>query len=389
MTVVVVNFGSAASPSTVLTIPTVAGFSYETVTCKADAGASCPAGMTVQALAAGLALPAIPNGGGRLSFALGGVTTGGAGTQVQFSANATAPGDYNPSNNAIQTVVPIAAPAASTLVTSVPATTYPEESVEKEAFDWINGERARCGMGLLRQDVRLDLAAQDHTNYLRVNFRNGNLTEATHEQNPAWPAFTGIDGSARALARGYPGWASDLIGGGAIQGFQTLFGYATYHSLEAQGPLPDVGMNNNEGLVVLNMGLPTRDLNARAGQYPAGDAVVTYPCDGVKLKYRFHWAERPSPLPNEDLGKRGPPLTVFVRGPQELQVREFTVTTASGMTVPGTLLTIAEQPNMLSKSEGVFIPLQVLPANATFNVVIKGTNDGQRFEKRYSFSTGD
>jgi hypothetical protein len=52
------------------------------------------------------------------------------------------------------------------------------------------------------------------------------------------------------------------------------------------------------------------------------------------------------------------------------------------------VLSNANRPNDLPLDQAAFIPDAVLAPNTTFNVYIRGTNDGQRFEKRFSFSTG-
>jgi hypothetical protein len=331
------------------------------------------------------------------------VTSGSAGLQVTFSAAATVAGDLAPSNSSAQRAIVLTAPAVATLVTNVPPATYPVASAEYQAFQWINAERARCGMGLLAQNPGLDLASADHASYLSKNLDNGNLTSGlTHEQNPAWPGFTGRDGSARAQFRGYPGYASDLISGvgagNALLGYQVLFGYATFHSLSAQGPAKHVGLGEgrsnkfNADLTVINVGnqgFPTTPSEVVAGsQVVAGDAVVTYPCGGEILLFRSHVPEEPSPLPNVDLTQRGPPITVSVRSLQELKIKEFSLTASGGVSLTGTLLTSTNRQN-LPISQAAFIPDAPLPANTNFNVLIRGTNDGQRFEKRFSFTTGN
>ncbi|WP_407830463.1 spore germination YkwD domain-containing protein [Verminephrobacter aporrectodeae] len=61
------------------------------------------------------------------------------------------------------------APAASAIVTSVPAATYAASSSEALAYETLNAERSRCGFGLLAQNARLDQAATAHLNYSAQN----------------------------------------------------------------------------------------------------------------------------------------------------------------------------------------------------------------------------
>lgn len=398
-TVTVRNVGAAAMGGATLTVPAVSGFTYESATCSATAGATCPAGTSVQALGAGIALPSMPVGGA-LGFRLDGVTTGAVGAVVNLSATIALSSDSVPGNNVAQRPMTILAPAAATLVDSVPPPTYADGSPEHASFSWINAERKRCGMGLLRQDARLDAASADHARYLAMHIDNGNLNGLTHAQDPALPGYTGGDGTARARYRGYPGGASDLLGGAltALHSNQTLFGYATYHSLAAQGGARDVGLASamsvawGQTITVFNVGVPILATDVAqaldAAQLLAGDAVATYPCGGETLLSRSHMPESPSPFPNADLTTKGPPITIFVREAQQLLISNFALSTSTGAAVPATLLTSAER-EILPKSRAVIIPDTRLPANTTFNIVIKGTNEGQRFEKRFAFSTSD
>jgi len=400
VTITLRSVGSVAASEATLTVPSVAGFTYEAARCNANGGAVCPT-TTVQALAGGVALPAVPVGA-ILTFQLDGVTASAVGSAIPFAAIVALSGDLTPGNNAVQRTMVVEAPPASTLVTSVSAPTYPEGGESEQAFHWINGERARCGMGLLKQDERLDRASQDHANYLAVNIDNGNLPFITHEQNPAFPGYTGLDGTARAQFRGYPGVTSDLVAssGTALSGYQALFGDGVYHAFAAQTGNKDIGLGDmrsekwNSQVSVLNVAVPIFPANAQesleSGQRPAGEAVVTYPCGGETLIRRSHLDEFPSPFPDvPNLTTLGPPITVFVRPQQLLKIREFTVTTVEGVAIEGTLLTAENRPGYIVASQAAFIPDARLPANTTFNVVIKGTNEGQRFEKRFSYSTGN
>lgn len=401
VTVSLQNVGGMAASGALVTVPAPSGFTFESASCSATAGASCPS-VTVQQLAAGFALPPLPSGGS-LSFLLSGISTGSAGSQINFTTSASLSSDLNPANNSTQRSVTIGSPPSATLVTSVPAPTYSVGSAELAAFGWINNERSRCGMGLLKQDTRLDQASLDHANYLAINIDNGNLNNPlTHEQNPGWPGFTGVDGLARAQFRTYPGSSADLLAaittGQAVLAYQALFGYATFHSQTAQGGRVDVGLGTSRSMLrsldlpVLNVGIPvlssTIEQILAASQLLAGDQVVTYPCGGETLLARRHTPENPSPLPGVDLSTRGAPVTIAVRPTQSLRISEFNMTTSAGVAVPGTLLTNAERTN-IDVNQAVFIADAPLPANSTLNVLIRGTNEGQRFTKQFSYSAGN
>lgn len=400
--VTVQSLGAIAATGAVLTVPTPAGFTYEAAWCtSATGGATCPANTTVQALTAGLVLPSVPPHG-FLKFTLDGVTSSTAGPFVNFTATVNVAGDTVPADSTGLLRSAVVMPAASTLVASVPAPTYPGGSPELEAFNWINAERARCGLGLLKQDARLDLASTDHAKYLATNLDNGNINQVGRQQNPAFPGYTGLDANARAQVGGYSGPATDLLAqeASALIGYKTAFGYTSYQSLSAQGGVKDLGMasikpsSSSAVVSVSNVGVPapagsTPAQLLEAQQQIAGDVVATYPCGGEVLIRRTHGQEDPSPLPNTDLSTKGPPITVFVRAGQTFRLREVMLTTASGTVIGGHFLTNLDRPQNLTPSQAIFIPAAPLPANTTFNFLVRGTNDWQRFEKRITFSTGD
>lgn len=400
--VTVQSLGAIAATGAVLTVPTPAGFTYEAAWCtSATGGATCPANTTAQVLMAGLTLPDVPPHG-TLKFTLDGVTSTTAGPFVNFTATVNVAGDAVPADSTSLLRSAVVMPAASTLVANVPAPTYPGGSPELEAFNWINAERARCGLGLLKQDVRLDLASSDHANYLVTNLDNGNIKQVAHQQNPVFPGYSGSDATGRAQFRGYSGPASDLLAqeSTALLGYKTVFGYTSYQSLSAQGGAKDLGLANAKPssssavVSVFNVGVPapsgrTPAQLLEAEQQIAGDVVATYPCGGEVLIRRNHGQEEPSPLPNTDLSTKGPPITIFVRAGQTFRLKEVMLTTASGTVIGGHFLRNEDRPQYLTPSQAIFIPAEPLPPNTTFNFFIRGTNDWQRFERRITFSTGD
>lgn len=401
VTVVVRNIGTAPSGEAILRVPAVSGFTYETVACSASTGVSCPTSFVLAQLDAGLALGPIPVGG-NVSFRLEGVTTGGPGTQLDLNASISVLGDQFASNNGGRRVVPIGVAAAPTLVGDLPPPTYPSGSEFDKTIRWINAERTRCGMGLLRQDQRLDSASDDHANYLATNIDNNSISDLTHTQMVSFPGFTGADALSRARHRMYPGSATDLIDVDTVvlRSFQELFGYATFHSLAFQLGLRDLGLGSRQSakwgaaIQVATLGVPMNPTTAaetlQSQQLIAGDVVVTYPCGGEVLLRRNHVGnENPSPFPSVDLTTKGPPITISVRNGQTLLIREFVLRDAAGAVIRGTLLTERERPGQLARNQGVFIADAPLTANTAFEVFIRGLNDGQRFEKRFSFSTSD
>ena len=91
--------------------------------------------------------------------------------------------------------------ASSSVVASVPASTYAPGSEELAAFTLLNAERQRCGFGQLTQSAALDAAAKAHATYQIVN----NIVSHFENLSTNPTGFTGADAAARVVAQGYTG----------------------------------------------------------------------------------------------------------------------------------------------------------------------------------------
>lgn len=98
--VVASNAGPASANNSVIANPQPAGVTYQSVVCTASGGAVCPAGLTLAAWQAGVAIPTFPNGGS-LTFTVVAVVTATGGS-IANTATITAPAgvvDPTPGNN--------------------------------------------------------------------------------------------------------------------------------------------------------------------------------------------------------------------------------------------------------------------------------------------------
>jgi len=116
--------------------------------------------------------------------------------------------------------------AGGVLQTDPGPTTY-GASVQA-VFEYVNAERTRSGLGVLRQAPILDLAAADHANYLALNPDLG----ATHDQVAGRPGFVGATIRDRISLRNYVGAAFETIAlsTSALEGVRSL-NSAPYHRL--------------------------------------------------------------------------------------------------------------------------------------------------------------
>lgn len=165
----------------------------------------------------------------------------------------------------------------------------------------------------------------------------------------------------------------------------------TYHGVGMLFGYLDVGFATalagaSGGITPATLGVQ----NEASAQVGASDHVSTYPCDGETGIRRVHGGENPSPIPGADLTAYGPALIAKIRGGQSLVITEWTIAPAGGARLATTLRTHDNDPNRrLDPDAAVLIPNSVLAPNTTYNVVLKGTNAGVPFEKRYSFNSGN
>ncbi len=197
-----------------------------------------------------------------------------------------------------------------------------------DVFNYINNTRQTCGFGLVRQNLLLDQAAQNHGNYMIGQ----KLLGDPHNESVGQPGFTGVTGSDRATAVGYKFNGHEVLENGDLPTVQTNVGIvgaaaplsddvirdsfrglmsAPYHSLPAMfGPATDlgIGLGYNSTTAIQNVtflgNIVSENLQTDLygiyyeygmGMNGAGQAsssgVQTYPCTGIVDAYPATFAE--------------------------------------------------------------------------------------------------
>lgn len=320
---------------------------------------------------------------------------GGGGSSV------TAPG-----SGSVTSPAPTQTAASATLVTSVPPATYAANSPEMGAFAQLNSVRSQCGLGLIKQDSRLDAAAAAHANYI------ANSTDPRrfgHTESAAYPEFTGINPSDRTTATGYGPAASEIIGGNAfftdqpteIAGREMISGtLATmYHGGMLLSAFEHYGIGQKFNPLTGRPEHPAKAIVATSAlgkgnpavNQLASDTVATYPCDGMNGVYTaFYEGEVPAPFPSSDYtnNKRGASIFVLVRSGQKLIVSSVTLTDPLGKVASGKLVTHSNDRNgNLDPSIVIFSPDQQLANSTQYQLRVVGTNNGVTFDKTVTFTT--
>ena len=70
-------------------------------------------------------------------------------------------------------------------------------NIALDGREWLNYRRGLVGLSTLVRSNLIDIAAQGHSDYQRIN------NTITHDQTPGKEGFTGVDVSARLAAAGY------------------------------------------------------------------------------------------------------------------------------------------------------------------------------------------
>jgi uncharacterized protein YkwD len=198
---------------------------------------------------------------------------GGVSTPAAVTPQVTCIAPQVLTNGVCVTPAPTVTPAK--LQTSVPTPTYLAGSEELAAFNEFNGFRKMMGLGLAAQDLRLDLAAKNHANYIGLN------QILAHVEDPLKSGYTGVYPLDRQRFAGYAGeglyGASEVIGttGTGQSSIRQLVNTMYHQEGIFSQQISDVGIGFSTAWfnpVVVNTGI-TKILNN------ASDFVTTYPVD--------------------------------------------------------------------------------------------------------------
>lgn len=305
----------------------------------------------------------------------------------------------------------IAATAAvSTIVTSVPASTYLAGSEELAAYNLLNTERTSCGFGKLAQNTALDAAAKNHADWQLIS-NTQQHTEAT-----GTPGFTGTTPTDQMVTTGYGTTSTiayatseiySILGlsakaGVGTTGIQSLLN-APYHVRGLLSSARDVGFTMRNDVdagstatygarVLLQADLAN---TMTAGPQLMGSTdVQTYPCAGSTNIVRLLTQETPNPVPGRDLAATplGSMVYIAVREGQQLIISNASMINAS----TGAAVTL--RPPVTSANDpypGTYLPNEAyvaadapLAANTQYQVTINGTNAGVAFSRTFLFTTG-
>lgn len=279
-----------------------------------------------------------------------------------------------------------ALPAQLQTAAHVPTPTYPAGSEELLAFNEINRVRGECGFGLLKQDTRLDAAAQAHTLYVRSNVEYGGRMDAYgHYERSDYLNYTGYSPSDRALYHNYGAGVTEVGNSGSSSGVadvRTLL-QASYHVNGVLFSGNDVGLDKQPastwggGGFFANPGY----LTEAQRNYLASGQVAQFPCNTATVVALTHSAETPNPMQGSgrSLNSYGSPLVIASRADTKLYIDSWALSYMNGATSvsqPAAANGIRTKDNDASNTmydhQGFFIPDQALKGNANYTSVVSG-----------------
>jgi uncharacterized protein YkwD len=313
-------------------------------------------------------------------------------------------GDDGPSRASGSGAAP-GASASTAPTTAVAPATYAQGSEELAAFNFLNGERGRCGFGLLAQNTRLDAAAKAHADYQLINnvfshfedpaaFPTG-FTGASMVQRYAFQGYTGLGGAVDEIS-GLNGTASKA--GFGVQGIRTLLN-APYHLKGLVSGMREAGLavrsSSDTGTSSPRVILQWNGAYAGAAgpQGIAAADVLTYPCDGTTGATRALTNESPEPVPGRDLRANPLGTTVYIatRAGNTLAITGVTMTnTRTGAPVSlRSAVTAASDPQREYAGNEAYVAADApLDANTAYQVTVSGANNGAAFTRTFTFTTG-
>jgi len=300
----------------------------------------------------------------------------------------------------------------------IAAATYAANSAELGGWTTLQQARVLCGFGALRQNARLDAAAQAHARYLTsISLAAGGAILSHYETVNTDPFFTGYAPADRAQRQGYGTqvaeilastvWTYDVRSPPALpsleqRGSASMLGLlnTVYHLMGAMFDGADVGFGAD--IQTASDGTNRRQeyrfgsLNGYQGESQrvklGTGNLATYPCEGSSnIPSTFIPAnESPNPFPALTSASQtmGPPIYLKVDAGQVLTLTSGSLS-AGSVSVPTTMLTQANDPQRKLQANEVFlVPNSALSANTSYQINLSGSIDGKVFSRSFTMSTG-
>lgn len=262
-----------------------------------------------------------------------------------------------------------------------------------DGFNWTNFRRTQAGIPQLTRNSIVDVAAQGHSDYQKLN------DTITHVQTAGQPGFTGVTLLDRLQAAGYVfNQATSFAYGEVIAAADDTSGFylaeelvtAIYHRFVMFEP---IFKESGAGAATVPGGYTyfTNDFTANNGFGPGlgSGQLALYPYAGQSRVPTIFFSNQEAPDPVPDQDEVGYPISVHANFTSNLNVDSFTVRPRGGADMAVRLLTKETDPqtSRSGPAAAAIIPLAVLAAGTTYDVSFSGQIDSVQIDKTWSFTT--
>lgn len=300
-----------------------------------------------------------------------------------------------------------------TLQTTAPATTYADNTGEKAAFNYLQSVRTSCGFGAVHQNTKLDAASLAHSNYLLQGSSATVSLIGHYETDTTNPFYTGNRSQDRASAAGYGERVAEILSASAGTYFDTALASAptsaargldamrgllntVAHLSGAMSEARSVGFGSmSKNFASTQGGTSLTTVQYRFGallgsqegtQLLGAGNVASYPCAATQdAEYAFAPAtEDPNPFPSitDPTVQVGPPIYLRADPGAVLKVDSFSLKDSTGAAVA-----VRTDVGVLLAHEFFMVPSTKLQAGTVYTVNLKGSANGQAFDRTFSFKT--
>jgi uncharacterized protein YkwD len=263
-------------------------------------------------------------------------------------------------------------------------------NIATDGLNWINYRRSQIGMPALTRNGVIDVAAQGHSDYQRIN------NVVTHDQTAGKPGFTGVRLQDRLQNAGYTFTGSNAIGE-VISATSNGTGFymaeelitAIYHRFVIFEPVfKEIGAGAATTSASYNYFTADFVANNGYGTGIAAGTIVTWPFNGqtqVTPTFNSDY-EEPDPVPDRSVV--GYPVSVHTNLTRTLTVQSFTMRAhGTGTDLETRLLALGKDSNTTTKSAAAIVPLAQLASATTYDVSFSGAVDGVPVSRNWSFTT--
>lgn len=263
-------------------------------------------------------------------------------------------------------------------------------NIAADGREWINYRRNLIGMSTLTRNTNVDIAAQGHSDYQRIN------DTITHDQTPGRQGFTGANLADRLQSAGYVfntsrsrayGEVISATNNGSGQYMAEELITAIYHRFVIFEPVfKEIGTGAATTAQGYNYFTANFTANNGYGTGLPGGQVAVWPFNGQNAVPRNFFSNTESPDPVPDRNEVGYPISVHANIDQTILVTSFTVRPRGGADMSVRLLTNANDTHT-GRSSAAIVPLAPLSANTVYDVSFAGSVGGAPVSRTWSFTT--